>query len=305
MLKIYYQNQFTEVQQSSGFDIKLLQDDRPGAHIIRLEDEIITARCSVWWDNAPQGCIGHFFADDVNAAGAVLRGALNQLKQNGCEHALAPMNGNTWREYRYATAGADKPQFLMEPQPALGRDKFLSNAGFSVCDSYYSYDESLANAPEKPPESNIRLRQIDMDKLEQELDLIYELAIAAFRENPYYADISRKDFVQSYLAYGKMLLPELILIAEDGSRTVGFLFCIPDYLQGVQPDTVLLKTIAVLPEYRSCGLGGTLMETAKHRAAVMGFRRCVYALVYEKNISRRFCQGAKLLREYSLFRRAL
>ena len=305
MPRIFYPDDFADVPPTPGFDSALLQSDCPNAHIALYGAD--NACCSVWWGAAPQGCIGHFFADNNAAAEVILQEAIKLLANNNCKEILAPMNGNTWREYRYAVLGADKPRFLMEPPLVLGREKFLINAGFSLSDSYYSYDESLENAQENPPDipGGITLRSLDITRLEQELEGIYGLAITAFSQNPYYSPVSREVFVRQYLAYEKMLLPDLILIAEDNGRTVGFLFCIPDFLQGERPDTILLKTIAVLPEYRSCGLGGCMMETAKHRAAQIGFARCIYALVYEKNASRKFCRGAELLREYSLFRRTL
>lgn len=313
MMRIFTPQQFHEVPGSAGFDPACLAAERASAHIL-MED----ARCSVWWEGTPVGkegrcgAIGHFHAQEPAAAEAVLGAACSLLQEQGCAQALAPMNGNTWRSYRYATGGSLRPPFLMEPPPAHGRDVFLEKVGFAPVHRYCSYQEPLAEWLEQPDPllsleaAGFRVRPLKLSRLEEELHRVYALAALAFRENPFYTDLPRDAFVAQYSAYRDLLVPDLILLAFHGGHLAGFLFCLPDYAeQQGQPTTLLLKTLAVAQPHRRAGLGGGLMALAKRRAAQKGFTQGIGALVYQGNLSERLCRWGEMLREYTLYGRPL
>lgn len=318
MLNFYTADQFDAIPADPEYDSAQWRDDRPMAQLLVWDGDAVTARCSIWWEGTPTaasglcGTVGHFSAQNKDAAGRLLAAACNMLRKHGCAWALAPMNGNTWRSYRYATGGQERPSFLMEPPPALDRDAYLQEAGFAPVNRYASYIEPLEGLI--PPETILHslkdkgflIRDLDMGNLRGELDRVYDLAVLAFQENPYYTDLPREAFIQQYLAYRELLQSPFIPLAYHGDTLAGFLFCIPNYLESKErPRTLLLKTLAVLPPYRSMGLGGGLMALAKSRAHTMGFNQGIGALVYRGNISEKLCRAGQTLREYTLFGRAL
>lgn len=318
MLHIYTAADFSAISGSFGFDPAQLLADHPSAHLILQEGDAISAHCSVWWQGTPMveqgrcGTIGHFAAADEQSGAQVIEAACMLLRQNGCVLALAPMNGNTWRSYRYATGGLGRPPFLLEPPPAMKKDRFLLQAGFAPVSCYASYIEPLAGgvtaqaAEQVIRQKGFDIRNLDTANLRDELDLIYDLAVIAFRENPYYTDLPREAFIRQYLEFENLLIPCYILLAFRGETLAGFLFCLPDYREDRDhPRTLLLKTIAVLPAFRSIGLASSMMSLAKRRAHENGFTHGVGALVYRGNQSEKLCSAGTTLREYTLFGRNL
>ncbi|MFN0086638.1 MAG: N-acetyltransferase, partial [Blastocatellia bacterium] len=71
-------------------------------------------------------------------------------------------------------------------------------------------------------------------------------------------------------------------------------------------DTLIIKTVAVLPEAGYAGLGSLLVARAHEIAEAAGFRRVIHALMHETNRSRRISDHyAGTMRRYTLFSRAL
>ena len=104
--------------------------------------------------------------------------------------------------------------------------------------------------------------------------------------------------------------PAFVLMAENsGGQLVGYIFATPDLPEAQQLgriNTLIVKTLAVLPDRRCAGLGGTLLEQAHLAAHAAGLTRAIHALMYEGNrslnLSRRY---ATRFRSYELFRKTL
>ena len=95
---------------------------RPDAHIIVFgAGDRLGARCSLWWTGPPPlehhrlGVIGHYAADDDGAARRLLDAAAGRLAEAGCTLAVGPMDGNTWRRYRFIVERGAEPPFFLEP----------------------------------------------------------------------------------------------------------------------------------------------------------------------------------------------
>jgi L-amino acid N-acyltransferase YncA len=71
-------------------------------------------------------------------------------------------------------------------------------------------------------------------------------------------------------------------------------------------DTVIVKTVAVLPGRRLAGLGNVLVARCQQAARALGFRRAIHALMHESNNSRNLsAHYAKPFRRYTIFARDL
>ena len=291
----------------------------PDLSLLALDRGSLVARCSCWWrDCAPGfGVIGQYAAGDAESGAAVLGHACEVLAAAGCTTAVGPMDGNSWRRYRFIVERGSEPPFFLEPDNPDDWPHHWSLAGFSRCATYTSAvnddlsteDPRTSSSRARLTASDISIRTFDPARAEAELRRIFALSIVAFSRNLYYTSIPEQEFLAQNYALLPFVRPELILLAEREEALVGFMFAMPDLLQaqrGASPDTVILKTIAVDPSVSGIGLGGVLMDLVQRRARQMGFRRAIHALMHETNGSRRISDRyARTIRRYALFSRPL
>jgi GNAT superfamily N-acetyltransferase len=306
---------------------------RPDAHwVVADEDSLICARCSLWWQETPSlgrertGLIGHYASRDESSADMLLQFATQELAAHGCTYALGPMDQNTWRDYRFVIERNDHASklanfacesFLMEPRNAPEwPDQFARN-GYSAVAAYFSalVEDLCVRSPrlervrQRFAAQGISVRSIRADDTEAEIRRLFSVAQAAFAGHLFYADISESDFLNMYLPFREWIREELVLVAEDSDRVVGFCFAVPDLLQaklGQSIDTVIVKTLGVLPDRRYAGLGQILLEDVHHRASEAGFQRGIHALVRDIAPLRRiFLRYGNVCRRYALFGKEL
>ncbi len=299
-------------------------DNRPDCHILAGEDNAgIDACCSVWWretpvyDGLPAGTVGHFFARTQDSALQVLDAAISRLRNAGAKVAIGPLDGNTWRRYRFVTERGNEPLFFLEPDNPPEWPFWFTSAGFSPLANYTSSlmdrppapDERLTRTQKRMETEGIRIRNLDPSDFKEELKRIYAVSEVSFRENFLYSPISEEHFLAQYQKIQPLVLPELVLIAEDQDRPVGFAFAIPDLLEkqsGRPEQTAILKTLAVLPGRQCAGLGTLLAGLVREKAAALGFPRMIHALMHETNTSRNLAKDSpKVIREYTLYAKSL
>ena len=86
------------------------------------------AEALLWWTNGPAlpderlGVVGGFQATSATATATVLERAAERLRAERCTLAVGPMDGNTWRKYRFVTDPGTEPPFLLEPTNPPARD---------------------------------------------------------------------------------------------------------------------------------------------------------------------------------------
>ncbi len=272
------------------------------AHWRATRDGETVARCSLWWTTSPAldgqltGVIGHYAAVDNMASTRLLNRACAELAGRGCAMAIGPMDGNTWRRYRALADRGTEPLFFLEPDNPDDWPRNFGVAGFTVLARYYSThcadltyaDPRLARVAERVEEAGIQIRALNADRLEAELGAIHALSLVSFRENLLYTPIAERNFIEQYGPIVPALRPELVMLAELEGKLVGFLFAVPDLLQakrGRQTDTIIVKTVAVLPGREYAGLGNLLAARSHSVASDMGFTRAIHALMHESNKS--------------------
>jgi GNAT superfamily N-acetyltransferase len=277
------------------------------------------AQAWLWWTTVPDkigeklGVIGNFSAESPAAAAAVLRAAEDRLRAQGCTLAVGPMDGTTWRRYRFVTDAGTEPPFFLEPAQPPEWPEWWREAGFVPLAEYYSTatenlaqrDDRLDGVATRMRASGISIRPIDAENYEVELGRIYDVSIISFQSNFLYTPLPREAFIAQYLPLRSKMKPELVLLAEQNGRPVGYVFATPDFAQAQrgQPITnFIVKTLAVLPGRAFAGLGALLLgevHAAAHRA---GFKRGIHALMHETNTSRNLsAHYAQTIRRYTLF----
>jgi GNAT superfamily N-acetyltransferase len=282
----------------------------------------VQARCSLWWKHVPAypqhcvGVIGHYSAADNHAAVALLTEAENRLREAGCTLAIGPMNGNTWRSYRFVTERGSEPSFFLEPANPPEWPLQFEQAGFSPLANYFSALNSDLSRPD-PRTDSIAARMADAgvtirsgnSDLRRELRAIYAVSEVSFQRNFLYTQIPEAEFIAMYEPVLPIARPELVLIAERSAQCVGYLFAIPNLAQkarGFDVDTFIVKTVSILPQPEIRGLGTLLVARAQEIGREMGFRRCIHALMFEDNISLNISRHyATAMRKYTLFSKDL
>ena len=286
------------------------------------QDGAVHARCSLWWRAAPSlenqvaGCIGHYAAASEPGGRQLLEAACQRLREAGCTMAVGPLDGSTWRRYRLLTERGAEPPFFLEPDNPDDWPAHFERSGFKPLARYYSSrcdDISLlagkAWVDRNFRDAGYRLRTFDRDHPEAELERLWRVASDAFEGAFLYAPIAAGEFKAMYEQLLAVARPELILMAELGTETAGFVFCVPDVLQsrrGEAVDTVIIKTLAVVRRLQGRGLGIWLFDCAISAARELGYRRVINALMHEANSSRKLGRPhMRDFRRYTLFARPL
>jgi GNAT superfamily N-acetyltransferase len=281
------------------------------------------AEASAWWMHVPAlpgervGVIGDFAATSSAAAGKVLSFAEAELTRRGCTVAVGPMNGNTWRPYRFVTDPGTEPPFFLEPTNPPEWPAWWRTAGFEPLAEYYSSatddlttrDPRLTDAAARMAAAGISIRPLDSAQFEEDLARIYDVSIVSFQDNYLYTPLPREDFFTQYRAIQKRVKPELVLLAEQAAKPVGYVFAVPDFAQAQRGEpitTVIVKTLAVLPARANAGLGALLLGRVHEAAQSLGFTRAIHALMHETNKSRNLsARYARTVRRYTLFAKRL
>jgi len=296
----------------------------PDAHWMWVgEGSRLRARCSLWWTRTPclpgqrVGIIGHYAAEDGAAGGRLLQHCCRELVARGCSLAVGPMDGSTWRRYRLVTERGRQPVFFLEPDNPDDWPGHFLTLGFQPVAQYFSAvnpdltqeDPRVRQIARRMAARGIRIRPLDPLRIEDDLRRIYAVSTVSFRNNFLYMPIAEAEFLEQYRPILPRLHPELVLIAEDQGKAAGFIFAVPDLLQaerGQAIDTVIIKTLAVLPERAYGGLGTLLLAECHGMAQRLGYSRAIHALIHEHNVSRNLSRhSARLMRRYALFAKDL
>ena len=271
-------------------------------------------RCSLWWNRTPSldgqkvGVIGHYAARDARGAQTLLDHASRELAARGCGLAVGPMDGNTWRSYRLVTERGSEPPFFLEPWHPEDWPVHFEAAGFEPRARYRStVNENLEQRDPREEEiaerlagEGVRIRSLNPARLEDELGRIYAVTIESFGPSFLFTRLDEAEFRASFARLWPRVRPELVLLAEQDARPVGYVFALPDALR-VPCDTVVVKTLAARPGRAWAGLGRLLLARVHQSARDAGYRRAIHALMHDSNASTVLSgRTARLLRRYAL-----
>lgn len=280
------------------------------------------SRCGLWFARTSHseeryGVIGHYWAEDSRQSQQLLGAACDLLRENGCTTVYGPMDGNTWKPYRFVTWSDGFAPFLMEPQNPPEWPGYWIEAGFAPRHEYISavvhdlaaIDPRLVKARARLADAGVTWRPIDRGRFAEELTAVYGLSLEAFSKNILYAEIDQATFLQQYLPFVDHIDPRFVLLAQDNQGTCcGFVFAIPDLLQlknGTPLNRLIIKTLAVSGSRRYGGLGAVLVEEVQQAARQSGLSSAIHALMYSGNVSANIGRNSDLVRRYTLFAKTL
>lgn len=305
------------------FDARSIAIHGADDHLCVLDNGEVQAHCSLWWRHTPllsgrrTGAIGHYASTNDEAAAVLLETALVRLEESACAVAIGPMDGNTWRRYRFVTGHGSiqppEPSFFLEPDNPPEWPEHFELAGFAKLAEYDSAlnsdlarpDERIEPAAARLQDLGLRIHSVVNADFEAELRRIYQVSRIAFVRNFLYTELAEEAFLAQYAGLLDRIRPELVLLAERGGELAGYVFAIPDFAQAARGraiDTFIIKTVAILPDPDLRGLGGVLVGRVQQAGHRLGFRRCIHALMHADNVSRRISRHyAETIRQYSLY----
>jgi hypothetical protein len=258
------------------------------------------------WDGLRTAAVGGFRCDSPAAGERLLDDIGGVLRREGFQALLGPMDGDTWHRYRLVAESDGSPPFLMEPVSGPhDRAAFEAN-GFVPVSSYVSTRANLDDAigPQAPVHvDGVAVTPWDGRNADMLIGGLFDMSAASFRRNAFFKPITRAAFLALYEPVLPAIDPRMVLFAHDNTGPVGFLFGLPNRLEGERPRTAILKT------YASAKRGvGHLLADAFHRAARdLGFIEVVHALMHVDNASleRSGRHAGKVFRRYALMGKRL
>ena len=137
-----------------------------------------------------------------------------ELKKEGIETIIGPLNGTTWNTYRYVTEKGSRRQFLLEPWNEDYSVSLFEKLGFKPLAGYISTvmegmdSDGRRNLNKKIEKlkkfdyyKDIKVESAENKDLLTVLNKVYDLTVEAFKNNFLYSKLEREIFLKMYMSY--------------------------------------------------------------------------------------------------------
>jgi len=258
------------------------------------------------WEDARTAAFGGFSCDSAAAGTELIETLAARLKGEGFNALIGPMDGDTWHTYRVVTESDGSTPFLMEPVSSPHDLEALSGAGLRPISEYVSMRAPLADAvSDTPPDiEDVTVTSWDGQNAEAFLGHLFDMSSVAFSGNRFFKPITREELLDLYRPVVPMVDPRHVLFAHaDDGQLVGFLFGMPNRIEGDTPKSIILKTYASGMR----GAGHLLADHFHRQALDLGYSHVIHALMHVDNVSsaRSEMHAAEVFRRYALMGRRL
>jgi GNAT superfamily N-acetyltransferase len=249
----------------------LMKEGEPLGRIAAFID-----RLAVDFWQQPIGLFGYFESpDDPKAAELLLTAARDWLHAHGMEVMRGPWSFVS-QEWGLVVDGFAPPAVVMAPYNPPFYGARLEGFGLRKVKDLLCWYVSAAEGYQIPARilqwtnsvadrHGIRVRSLEMDRFEDEVQLIQELANASIIDNWGYSPVTEAEVQATARDLKPVIQPKGVLFAEDRDGTpVGFAIAIPDVnqlLRGLRGSLLplgwlkLLRGIPRLRRYRMFALG--------------------------------------------------
>lgn len=278
-------------------------------HFIVVKDgEDVVGHCALILDsnlNEGEAFFGFLdVVDDFNTFTILWQSLLKLAKSKNIRILKGPINATAWHQYRVMsfTDNSDffKSELFCEPyyyefyktlQPSK---EILYHSGFR--ESFKFLISVTEPAYRAAIENGLIIDEIENISTEQ-LQEILDISKVVFKDNWAYTDLSMESFGALYSSQKLSAHLSKIYFLRSGEKILGYLSSLIE-----NDDTLILKTIAVLPEFQGKGLGNALVHKAHRDALEKGYKKIIYALIREDNNIKNFPkEEAVVFRKYSTF----
>jgi len=312
-----YQN-LTSSIYGKGKTIGDLNSDLEQAYVVSTNSDKQIVSCCIYYpktemsyENKKVVCFGYFESLDdpqsVKSLVKYLTGKVNKAQQI----LFAPINGNTWNQYRLSL-NSDQIMFPMDIANPPYYSALLKEAGFEMARNYashrvtsFNYDQEQATRKmEKLKSVGVSIRNIDLDQFDSELDQVYNLCISSFKNSFLFSPIKKETFKKKYLQQKSYIQEDYIWMAVDSEdQLVGMMFAL-SFLAPDGSKAYIAKTLARLPDRRYAGIGTVLSGLLQKKAIKDECSFGVNAFMEEDNVSNVLSTkvSGKKAKSYALYR---
>ncbi len=265
---------------------------------------IATLSATVSGANPEQGFIGFYECDlqhplAVQASRALQTAAEAFLRNSGAKKILAPVNYNTWFQYRFLKPTDERPLYAWEPvMPPEYLQHFL-DAGYVEAVPYISLAhldyapliEGLSPYVERALQKGYRFRPFDAARfLDREVPIVYDITMESYEGNFLFEPIPFEAFRDLYVPVARKMDFSLcfFLLSPEG-REIGFYF---SFIDEQNPGHYVMKTIGLKHEARGGGLSNAMVCHGAMLARDQGATRAIQALARNDAQSRSYARYA-------------
>ncbi len=281
------------------------------------------------------------FIEAYEVMAALLARARQWAQERGLNALTGPFNLDYEDGYGILVEGRDRPPTLLcghtPPyyldfvlrygfQPARGQNLAFA---LNIAAPNPRFDELAQMAQRVQAKGRFTVRPANLTHWDAELDRVWELLNTALAHLPDFRPWPRAVVAKTLQSFRSIADPELILFAQEGDKTVGWLPGLPnlneafihvnglrhpwDYLNLVwqmrrQPRCLTVKSVLLLPEYWGSGAAILLFDEMLRRAQARGYQWIDASLTSDDNprtpaLAARF--GAQPYKRYQVFRLSL
>ncbi|MCH2198582.1 MAG: GNAT family N-acetyltransferase [Flavobacteriales bacterium] len=232
-----------------------------------------------------------------------------EAKKHGAEVLVGPLNGSTWKSYRFRDQSQEEvPLFAGEKihesqYNEQWRSYFQQHFRYySALDTAFNTSAILSDQEIATIQERYELRNINLNEWEAQLDALYDFNQRSFQTNFLFTEISRKSFHDQYNQVKPIIDPRFTLLAYDDDQLVGFIFAYPDFSM-TESKRAILKTVARDPDPKHARLGTWLVYSLNQVLKAQGFQEVIHAFIYAKGTSTKHTQkmGISTYTTYSLY----
>jgi GNAT superfamily N-acetyltransferase len=312
------------------------RDGQPVGTICAAEDTLTNASRGV------KECVFGFFeyVHDFEVAASLLERVIAWARQRDLEALFGPFNLDYEDGYGVLIEGWDRaPALMCGHTPPYYRD-FMEQYGFEPArgdNLAYEIDCRETAATERlgrlaehfRRRGEITIRGADLTDWEGELDRVHHLLGVALVHLPDHIGWQRESLEALLAPFRDLADPELVLFAEVGGETVGWLPAVPNmnewfiHANGLRypwdyarlwlrmrrkTESLTIKSVLVSPEHWGTGVPVLLFDEMAKRVLKRGYRWVDMSLTSTDNpntpiLAERL--GARIYKRYRIYRRAI
>lgn len=292
----------------------------------------------------PVGSFGFFdTTNDPGVAERLLGTAADWLRAQGIKRMRGPYSPSSDDECGILVQGFNTRPAVMEGHNPPYYAALVEGCGFTVYRDMvarlYTMDPDKSFAEQVPDKllrvaerasqrDDLRIRSLNMRRWDDEIEIGWQIYSAALSELPEYVPIRLDDFRNMAAGFRPILDADMALIAEIGSRPVGFALALPDVNEALQHVNgrmgaleavkmlwymrrlrrVSFKILMMAREYRGRGIEAALTVAVGRAIWKRGFREVDMSMTGSENVkSNRYQEnlGFKIYRRYLIYEKEL
>jgi len=291
------------------------------------------------------GCFGFFeCVQDQAVADRLFTTAGSSLQQKGMAVIRGPFNPSGTDEIGILVEGFETRPAILEAHTPPYYPGLFEKAGFSKyndtvarlvliepdkVDFEHTFPEKMRRVGERVSHRpDLVLRKVNMKDWENELRLACRMYNEALTPLPDFIPLSDEEFMNFANSFKPIIDPEMALIAEVGSRPVGFAIALPDVNEALlhvdgrlnlpglaklwwysrKIKRVSFKILILIPDYQRRGIEGLLTMKIGQAIWKKGYREVDMSLTGEENEKSTTMQehlGFKIYRRYRIYQKDL